>query len=338
MKYFFGNEESAPIIVGSLVNLKSNPNIFGTVLERMIETNEVKYRLQLNGRMLTFPESMIELLKPKMDEKILAALEADFSSPPQIGNDTIDSIINSPPLPDVQNEELNTIPEVPSIQKHFSFSSAEVNNVDVHSLGSFQEKITYEKKHGDEDEEEEEYELVGEAYNEDVIEEAVVNKKDYLQVLKVLNEKKHSVHENKITPQEEKISDSISIKRVAWSTVIDGKSFKFAFFYSYVGLPIGFLFSFFLFIAASSSMKILAFVYLIQISVQLIIMTGLYKFKYYAYLILMINHIGAMFLNTILLMLLFKFDSISYIVQIITNSIIVYYFYSRGDAYAKNTQ
>lgn len=220
MKYFFGNEESDPIIVGSLVNLKSNPNIFGTVLERMIEANEVKYRLQLNGRILTFPESMIELLKPKIDEKILAALEADFSSQPLNGDDTIDSIIDSPPLQDVQNEELNAVPEVPSTQKHFSFGSDEVNNVDVHSLGSSQEKIIYEEKHGDEDKEEEEYVIKEEVYHEDIIEKAIVNKKDNLQVLKNLNEKKYPVHQNKMPLSEQKESKPINPKKVPWPKYI----------------------------------------------------------------------------------------------------------------------
>ena len=75
--------------------------------------------------------------------------------------------------------------------------------------------------------------------------------------------------------------------KVHWSTVIDGHPFKFATFYSYVGVWIAVISTFIslIFLSEIPSLFILFLCYLL---IQIACGIGLYRFKRYAYLILIV--------------------------------------------------
>ena len=70
-------QDQQKIDVGSIISLRSDQGILGTVLEKMNEGDGPKYKILINGRTLTLPETRINLVTSEVDDKVLDELETE---------------------------------------------------------------------------------------------------------------------------------------------------------------------------------------------------------------------------------------------------------------------
>lgn len=119
------------IDVGSIIYLRSDRGILGTVLEKINEDDGIKYKILINGRTISLPESRIGLVKSEVDDKVLDELEAEH-----IGSTQKVVIIDSnkepyeAPLSKLSGNQKEAILTHPATKSHFSFSRNISNIID----------------------------------------------------------------------------------------------------------------------------------------------------------------------------------------------------------------
>lgn len=126
-----GIKDQQFIDIGSIISLRSDQGILGTVLEKFNEDDGAKYKILINGRTLTLPESRIGLVKSEVDDKVLDELEAEHIGTTQ-KNELTDN--DKEPYEETQSKLLvnrkETILKPPATKNHFSFSRNISNIID----------------------------------------------------------------------------------------------------------------------------------------------------------------------------------------------------------------
>ena len=120
---------------------------------------------------------------------------------------------------------------------------------------------------------------------------------------------------------------------VTWSTVINGNPFRFAYFLSYFGLPIGCLLGLILLLMTLEYPSFFTVLSIISLVTSSIILSGLYRFKRYAYVLLMISYYGYLVIDLVLFIVFLGKGAAVYFVQMIVMAPFIIYFSKRSDAY-----
>lgn len=125
------------IEVGSIISLRSDQGILGTVLEKMNEDDDAKYKILINGRTLTIPESRINLVKSEVDDKVLDKLESEhIGSTQEIVTIDSNKEPNEEPLRRLSGNQKETILKPTATKSSFSFSKNISHVIDKSCLQS----------------------------------------------------------------------------------------------------------------------------------------------------------------------------------------------------------